>query len=72
MSLLKYKRLIQLLRERHNSDVVTDLQFRRGIMEIFGTDERTITLVIKKAIELKLAKSTQTYTLTIENIDEII
>ena len=72
MSLLKYKRLVMLLKERHKTTIVTELQLRRAIMEIFGTDERTIRGIIKKCEELELIKATRNYQLTNEQVDEII
>ena len=50
-----------------------DCQVERGaIMEIFGTDERTIRGIIKKCEELELIKATRNYQLTNEQVDEII
>ena len=72
MSLLKYKRLVQLIRERHTTPTITLAQFRRAIMECFGTDEKTITMVIKRAQELQLVTNEQIYKVTSEDINEFI
>ena len=54
MTLDKFKRVIWRLQEMdtHKPDIYTNKQIRLAIMEEIGTDERTISVTMKKMIEL--------------------
>ena len=54
MTIDKLKRVLWRLQEMEKSGLYTANQIRRAIMEECGTDERTLSVNLKRLTELKL------------------